>query len=275
MISILFRFILACLLLPWLWATADAQTASFPEMSSAVPGHQDVTYLDLANMLIPVLADTSPIKIRPILGDDYHEAPPSTGDLSSAAVLDIKAGGKERLTMLFDLGQASDSAEGFALLALYDLAGKPKLLDAVNVATDRITFFREPARLAIGAGDDAVVTTSTHFNSSQGYVSTLLLMVRNDRFKLVDTIDTFDENYCGYKRTQDLAFKTLPEGRLYAAIKATVTDATVPGEGCEDEQPKASSHKISVTYRWSKKASRYVPNSKAFERLSAENAKRF
>jgi hypothetical protein len=274
MISILFRFILACLLLPWLWATADAQTASFPELSSAVPGHPDVTYLDLANMVVPVLAGTSPIKIRPISGEADDEAPPSTGDLSSAAVLDIKAGGKERLAMLFDLGQASDSAEGFALLALYDLAGKPKLLDAVNVATDRITFFREPARLSIGAGDDAIVITSTHFNSSQGYVSTLLLMVRDDRFKLVDTINTFDENYC-YRRTQDLAFKTLADGRLYAAIKATVTDATVPGEGCEDEQPKASSRKISVTYRWSKKGSRHVPNSKAFERLSAENAKRF
>ncbi|RUW26480.1 hypothetical protein EN858_05665 [Mesorhizobium sp. M4B.F.Ca.ET.215.01.1.1] len=274
MISILFRFILACLFLPWLWAAAGAQNASFPELSSAVPGHKGITYLDLANMVVPVLAGTSPIKIRPISGEADDEAPPATGDLSSAAVLDIKAGGGERLTMLFDLGQASDSAEGFAVLALYDLSGEPKLLDAVNVATDRSTFFREPARLSISAGDDAVVITSTHFNSNQGYVSTLLLMVRNDRFELVDTINTFDENYC-YKRTQDLAFKTLADGRRYAAIKATVTDATVPGEDCEGEQPKASSHKISVTYRWSKKASRYVPGSKAFERLSAENEKRF
>ncbi|RWA77548.1 MAG: hypothetical protein EOQ28_02105 [Mesorhizobium sp.] len=274
MISIFLRFILACLILPFLWATANAQAVSRPDPGDTVPGHQGVTYLDLADMVVPVLAGTSPIKIRHIIGGDDGVAPPSTTDLSDAAALPVKAGGKERLAMLFDLGQVTDSAEGFAVLALYDLGGKPKLIDAVNVAIDRSTFFRDRSRLSIGAGDDAIVTTSTHSNSSQGYVGTLLIMVRDDRFQLIDSIFTFDENYCGYKRTQDLAFKTLPGGH-YAAIKATVTDATAPGEGCEDKQAKASTQRISVTYRWSKKASRYMASSKAFERLAAENEKRF
>lgn len=284
MISILSRLALACLLLPWLWTAALAQEVSFPELSSPVGGRQDVTYLDLAKMVVPDLKaganglydGSAPIDVRDVLGGDEGGSPPETISLSNAAVLAVKAGGKDRLAMLYDLGQSPDSAEGFAVLALYDLAGKPKLLDAVNVAVDRITSFREPAKVSIAAGDDAIVTMSTHFNSNQGYAGTMLIMVRNDRFYLIDAIYTFDENYCAYRRTQNLAFHGLGGRRPYAPIKATVTDATVPsGESCDEAPPKATSHDISVTYRWEKAKSRYVRNSDAFEKLSAENAKRF
>lgn len=284
MISILCRFILACLLLPCLWAAALAQDVSFPELSSAVGGRQDVTYLDLAKMVVPDLkagangfyVGSAPIDVRDILGGQEGGSPPETVNLPNAAALAVKAGGKDRLAMLFDLGQSQDSAEGFAVLALYDLAGKPKLLDAVNVAVDRLTSFREPAKVSIGAGDDAIVTTSTHFNSNQGYAGTMLIMVRNDRFSLIDAIYTFDENYCAYRRTQNLAFRSLGGRKAYAPIKATVTDATVPSEeSCDEPPPKATSHDLSVTYRWDKAKSRYVRNSDAFVKLSAENEKRF
>lgn len=284
MISILYRLILACLLLPCLWTEAEAQAVSFPELSVAVPGHQDVTYLDLAKMIVPDLTSggdgsykgSAPIEVRHILGGDESGSPPETISLPNAAVLAIKAGGKDRLTMLFDLGQAQDSAEGFAVLALYDLTGKPRLLDAVNIGTDQSSYFRDPGKLAVGPGDDALVTMSTHFNSNQGYVSTLLILVRNDRFEPIDRIDTFDENVCAYKRTQDLAFQTLAGGEPYAAIKVTATDATVPsGESCDEAAPEAASRDISVTYRWDKSKSHYDKDSDAFKRLSAENAERF
>lgn len=284
MISTLCRFIFACLLLPCVCAAAMAQAVSFPELNSAVPGHQDVTYFDLAKMIVPDLkpgddgfyTGGAPIEMRDILGGDDGGSPPEAVNLPNAAVLAIKAGGKDRLAMLLDLGQAQDSAEGFAALALYDLTGKPKLLDAVNVGTDRSTYFRDPGKLPISAGDDALITMSTHFNSNQGYVGTILILVRDDRFEPIDQINTFDENVCAYKRTQDLSFRTLGGDKPYAAIKVTVTDATKPsGESCEEPAPKAVSHDISVTYRWNKARSRYASNSDAFEKLSAENAKRF
>ncbi|TKB12614.1 MAG: hypothetical protein E5V75_24680 [Mesorhizobium sp.] len=275
MTSILLRFLFACLLLPWLWATADAETVSFPEPGSAVPGHPDVTYLDLAKLIIPD-DGSPPIQMRDITGDDDGGSPPPTASLPDAAVLAIKAGGKDRLAMLYDLGYSSDDAEGFAVLALFDLSGKPRLLDTANVAVDRSTSFREPGKISLGAGDDAIVTTSTHFNSNQGYVGTLLIMVRNDRFELIDTIYTFNENYCAYRRTQNLAFQTRGGKKPHAAIKVTVTDATAPSdESCEEPTPKAVSHDISVTYRWDKAKSRYKADSDAFGRLSAENEKRF
>ena len=284
MISILSRLTFACLLLPLMWTAAPAQAVSYPELNSAVPGHRDVTYFDLAKMIVPDLKagddgfykGSAPIEVRDILGGDNGGSPPETINLPNAAVLAIKAGGKDRLAMLYDLGQAQDSAEGFAVLALYDLTGKPRLLDAVNVAVDRSTSFREPGKVSIADGDDAVVTTSTHFNSNQGYAGTMLIMMRKDRFQLIDAIYTFDENYCAYRRTQNLAFRSLGGHKPFAPIKATVTDATVPSkESCDEAPPKATSHDISVTYRWDRAKSRYVRNSDAFEKLSAENEKRF
>ncbi|TIV07647.1 MAG: hypothetical protein E5W02_24515, partial [Mesorhizobium sp.] len=132
---------LACLLLPSIWTVARAEAVSFPELSSTIPGHQDATYFDLAKMIVPDLQagdngfynGSAPIEMRDILGGNDGGSAPETINLPNAAVLAIKAGGKERLAMLLDLGQAQDSAEGFAVLALYDLTGKPKLLDAVNV----------------------------------------------------------------------------------------------------------------------------------------------
>jgi hypothetical protein len=117
---------------------------------------------------------------------------------------------------------------------------------------------------------------STHFNSNHGYVGTILILVRNDRFEPIDQIETFDENVCAYKRTQDLSFQTPDDKEPYAAITVTVTAATKPsGETCEEPAPKAVSHDISVTYHWDQARSRYVRNSDAFEKLSVENAKRF
>lgn len=280
----LLRFLLALVLLPCLWTAAGAQADDYPELGSAIPGHGKTTYLDLARMVIPDLTGDSngfyrgglPIEMRHIEGPDSGGSPPDTTGFSGAGALAIKAGGKDRLAMLFDLGDSPDSAEGYAVLALYDITGKPALLDAVNVAVDRSTSFREPGKLSVDAGDDVLITTSTHFNSSQGYVITPLIMIRNDKFELIDMIFTFDENLCAYRRQQEPAFQTIADGQPRNAIQVTVTDATLPSEeSCDETPPAAVSTAISVTYHWDKAASRYVKDSDALDKLAAENAKRF
>jgi hypothetical protein len=280
----LLRFLLALVLLPFLWTAAGAQAVSYPELGSAIPGHGKTTYLDLARMVIPDLTGDKngfyrgglPIEMRHIKGPDSGGSPPETAGFSGAGGLAIKAGSKDRLAMLFGLGDSPDSAEGYAVLALYDITAKPALLDAVNVAVDRSTSFREPGKLSVDASDDVLITTSTHFNSSQGYVITPLIMVRDDKFELIDMIYTFDENLCAYSRKQDVALQTIADGQPYAAIKVTVTDATVlNGESCDDTPPSPESHAISVTYHWDKKTSRYAKDSDALDKLAGENAKRF
>ena len=281
---ILLRVVLALVLLPLLWAMASAQAVTFPSLDSALPGRSDVTYLDLARMIIPDLAADKngtyqgglPIDMRHIEGPDSGGSPPETSNLSNAEVLSIKAGGKDRLAILFDLGDSSDSAEGYAVLALYDVAAKPKLLDKANVALDRNTYFRKPGKLAISANDDILTIESSHSNSNQNYMIESMVMVANDKLKLINIIYMLDEHVCAYSRTQDIAFKAIAERRRYAAIRVTVTDATGPTDDpCDEAPPKVTSHQIAVTYHWNMKRSRYVRDSDAFERLAGENAKRF
>ncbi|WP_137929252.1 hypothetical protein [Mesorhizobium comanense] len=286
---ILLRFVLVMILLPFLSAAAGAEAAgakavSFPTLESALPGRSDVTYLDLARMVIPDLAaDTGgtfkgglPIEMRHVGGPDSGGSPPETSSFANAEVLPIRVGGRDRLAMLLDLGDSPDSAEGYAVLALYDITAKPKLLDKANVAVDRNTYFQKPGKLAIGANDDILTIESSHSNSNQNYMIASMIMIASDKFELIDMIYMLDEHVCEYSRTQDVTFEAIAEGRPHAAIKATVTDTTGPtGDSCGEAPPKAASHRISVTYHWNRKRSRYVKDSKAFERLSAENAKRF
>ena len=216
--------------------------------------------------------------MRDISGADDGGSPPSTTSLPNAAVLGIKAGGKDRLTMLFDLGDAADSANGFAVLALYDLSSAQRLLDAANVAYDRSTYFRDPAALGISDDNDAVVTMSTHFNSSQGYVTTALILPHDDRLELIDTIFTFDENLCAFRRQQVPSFKvTGMAGATFAAIEATVTETTTPSgkAATTSKSRRRRSVTITVTYKWDDAASRYAPDSDALKKLAIEDQERF
>ena len=177
------------------------------------------------------------------------------------------------MLLLLDFGDAADSANGFAVLALYDLSSGQRLLDAANVAYDRSTYFRDGASLAISGDTDAVVTMSTHFNSSQGYVTTALILPRGDRLELIDTIFTFDESLCEFRREQVPSFKVIgAAGGRFAPIEATVTETTTPSdESCGAKKPEPATRTITVTYKWDDAASRYAPDSDALEKLAVEN----
>ena len=142
-----------------------AAEVSFPDLDTAVPGHPDIRYFDLARDIIPDIAKSNGIyqghvvvDLRHIGGPDDASSPPETIDLPGIAALTIHSAGRDRLLLLLDLGQAADSANGLAVLALYDLSSAVRLLDAANVAYDRSTYFRDPARLAISDDTDAVIT---------------------------------------------------------------------------------------------------------------------
>lgn len=262
--------------------SADAATSA--ELGDEIAGHAAVTVLDLARLVVPDLAPagdgsytgSAPSGIRDMAGVDPSEDAPEASRLSGATLLDIKVGGRDRVLALFDLGQSEFSAAGFTVLALYDLSGKPRLLDAANVASDRDTYFGDPDVLPLGPGDDAVMTVSTHWNSNQTYTSTDLIMVLGDKLRLVDSVFTFDERACEFTRTQALTIKAGRARKPYADIVATVIDKVEPGEeGCGANRPKPSSRKIAVTYRWNKTKQRYVPSSNAFEKMAEDSAKRF
>ena len=211
--------------------------------------------------------------LRHVAGPERQAEPPQEPTVADFSVLPLAGG---RILLLVDLGMAEDAAEGYAVLALFDPAGKPHLVDAADVAFDRTTWFLEPVMLDLGDGRLAVLTMSMHSNSDQAYVTTAIVLV-GDRLELIDSVFTFDEAVCAYERTQRLAVEVRPEGSGPAAIAATVVDTTAPtGADCgDDPAPQPASATVAVTWRWDEAAKRYRPDSDALEKLAAEAAERF
>lgn len=261
----------------------SAQSASFRELTEPLRAGAAETYADLIQLVVPgiVVGDgrysgVPEIDIRHIDGEEGGDLRPMpTGSLLVSDVA-LPSGGSDRLAVLFDFGDAEYSVEGFVILALFDIAEEVKLLDAAHVGFDRRTYFLDPARLPLGAGSDLLVTQSAHSNSGQHYEIAALILVRNDRFELVDIIFSFSERGCAFDRTQRLSVRH-GEGEPFASVIATVTERTAAPEGACDEAVSLETaiRTITVTYRWDTVAQRYLPDSDAFVVLARENEERF
>jgi hypothetical protein len=238
---------------------AVASAADLPEVTDTVPGHPGVTYLQLLRQAIPGLAMNPASKqaeghlasLRHIMGKGQASDPPDPVTADFLEVRHIKAGGKPRLVVLADLGQAEDSTQSTTLLALYDDAPRPKLLDAVDVGVDKQTGFNEaPSQIALGPGDDALVTYSEHGNSNQGYANRLVIYVRGDRFRLLDSFFALSDVTCGYRRDETPSFMTTP-ATPYATLEVTVTETlTHVDEQCDKPPLPTYTRTYRAAYRW-------------------------
>lgn len=260
---------------------ALAEPASFPDLTDSVGGREDVTFADLIRLVAPGItangeatSGDGAINARHVGGEEWSFEPKAIELLTFAAV-PARSGGLERVVLLLDFGEARNSAAGFVVLALFDVAGEPRLLDAANVAFDRWTSFAEPVRLPVGEGGDLLVTQSTHFNSSQGYATAALILLRDDRFELVDRISTLDDRACAFERTQRLGIRQ-GRGAPFADIQVIVTELTAgSGVQCGDAiVPQPGIRTIAVTYRWDVAKQRYIADSDAFVVLARENEER-
>ncbi len=266
------------------WAANAAASASVG-LAEPVPGLHGTTYLDLVRQVVPDVAPAGSsyqgktvIDVRHIAGDDAAAGPPGTIRVSTVETLPVQSDGKDRLLVMLELGEAEGAAQGYVVLALFNLAGSPTLLDAADIGFDRLTSFQAPGRISLGEGKNVVLTSSQHFNSSQGYVTTAMILIRNDRLQLIDTVFTFNDRFCGFDRDQTPAFRAGDrDGRTYSDLVATVTEIVKPnGETCDAEEGlEAKTRTIEVIYRWDETLSLFKPNSDAFEVLAKENAERF
>ena len=270
-ITLLLRAALVAMaVLPVPVARASAEAALRPDLADPVAGRQEVTFADLVRLM------PEPTGIRHIDGTEWSSERPEEAGLRHFAAIRARSGGHDRTVLLLDFGSARDSASGFVVLAAFDVAAEPRFLDAVDVAFDRWTSFAEPVRLPVGEGDDLLVTRSTHFNSGQGYATVALILLRDDRFELVDAVSMLDDRACAFERTQQLDVRR-GAGAPFADIRAVVTEVTeASGEECGDAaMPEPASRTIAVTYSWDAAARRYIADSDAFAVLARENEKRF
>lgn len=254
---------------------AFAEPVLRPDLADRVGGREDVTFADLVRLVVPGTAGNETIDVREIGSEVVEDLEPESMAALRLAAVPVRSGGNDRMALLLNFGRGRDVV-GLAILALFDVAGGPRLLDAANVASGDDTYFLDPARLAVGSGDDLLAIGSTHANSGQSYTTVPLVLLRNDRLELVDMISALDERLCAYERTQR---PDIRQGARepFSDVVATVTEVTtLSGHDCgEAPVPEPGTRTITVTYSWDIGEQRYVPDSGAFELLAAENEERF
>lgn len=276
------RVVLLALTIGWTPA-AFAKQVLHPQMADALPGGGSQTYEDLVRLVVPgfnngdaAAAGTGVIDVRHISGEDMTGIVPVSVEAPSIAAIPVRSGGKNRIALLINLGESEHEVSDFVILALFDIVGDPRLVDAAHVGFNRFTSFLEPSRLSVGVADDLLTTKSTHSNSNQAYATTALIFAHDDRLELVDTISTFDDRACAYERTQRLDIRQ-GEGDPISDVVAVVTELTsTAGENCGDTAvPEPGTRTITVTFHWDAAEQRYIPDSDALDVLARENEQRF
>ena len=270
-----------------LTAAAKADTP-LRTADDAVPGHPGVTYLDLLKQAIPSLAandanhDIEGHLARPLrhlAGKTYEGDPPDPVVVGLIEDVRFRAAGKPRIAILVDLGADPDRAYDTALLALYDDASKPKLLDVVDVGVDKEVSFGEPAKLPLGPGDDALVAYSEHFNTSATYEARVLAYVRHDQWRLVDNVFLFADRACGWDREETPSWSTAAvAGAPYREIDVKVVETLTRAKDADcgdDKIPRPYVRVWHGAWRWDAKKQDFIELPDTLRRLDKLNAARF
>jgi hypothetical protein len=251
-----------------------------------VAGHPTVTYFDLVKQIVPDL-DGLPVHGEPtahtivpyrhIEGDDAKTVPAGPVAIQLLTALTIKADGKSRLALLADLGPSDGAVAEFALLALFDMTDQPKLLDLVEVGTDRLTGFAGKP-LPLGDGADLVTIDSDHFNSNEDFVGTEFIFARNNRFQLAGSLFTFDVRLCASRCSQEPVITTAADpGRRYRRILVAVNESVTlepDRTGCSGEKiPRPFWRTYHAIYRWNAARKDFEITSGDLQKLDRENKK--
>lgn len=236
------------------------------------------TYLDLARAFVPDLAaDGMSWKGRTLDAEfagrfELDEDWPDGLEIGGVESVALVRAGRKSLAVLYDFG--SSTPQGPAMLAIYALEAEPRLVGSVDVGLDRETHFADPPLLDLGDGTTLLMTSSVHWNSSQSYRITSLVLATDKGLSPVDTILTFSERLCGLNRAQEPSVSLEKTGEGPALrVEVRVTEEKVE-ESCDTEPVPAVDRIVSTTYRLNEQGA-YEPDSDALEVLARENEKRF
>lgn len=268
------RIVAAMLGVLWMLTARSAVAA---DLTDPVPGRPGMTWRDLAKLVVPQTANgatgRSVVPFRHINGAKALTALPDPIDLDAASIETIKISGRpDRVVALLDLGQAEGFVAEVALLCLFALDEKPRLLDVVEVGNDRWTAIGPASPPMLAPGSPLIEVTSGHTNSNQSYDNLELIFVQGDRFRLIDSIFTMNERYCAFERMNDLSISVIPDSGPMRAVRVAVRVATtLSGEDCgQDPHPlRAGTRIYSGTWHWDAARGRYAGGSASLRRLEA------
>jgi hypothetical protein len=250
-------------------ALAAAPSAVVVKPADPVPGHPGLTYLDLAKAFAPLLAPDLtghlPATVRHLAGEGYEGAEPDPVTLGFMQDERITIAGKPRIALLADFGPDPDRVQSATFLLLFDDAPTPHLLDAADVSLAEDTEFHQPPKVALAAGDDALIVYSEHDDADLSDGAYLIVSAEGDRLAMIDNFRLTSAKVCGWTDLETARFSAAPDpGRALRRLDVAVTAAVShPGDDSDcgpTHIPPAGTHVFHVSYRWN-------PARRRFDRL--------
>lgn len=136
-----------------------------------------------------------PIRVLQQFGGDPDPGYTGRAEMTAAETKNILIDGKSAVVLLATynaLDEMSRVGNQVVVLAFFRMrAGKPVLIDAVDVGQDRFTCFYDQPVLHYKSGTDAVVIDNNHFNSSENFTAlTPVALIKNRLTELVKDVPT-------------------------------------------------------------------------------------
>lgn len=280
---------LALLFIPSSLSAQTAQSKNTPTLRSVVRQGSKTTYFDLFRIVLPDLQfDSSDsnsatahqtISFRNIADDETTELKGNfaINDFGSRWIM---SGGRQIALLQLDLADEGANEgtpyEGEAtLVAAFNVDPTPKLLDVLDIKTDRFTDFWEAQPVfQLNAQNAAFVVNSSHFNAGESYNDVRVVFLDGERFKTIASVFLLNTQGCGATFNETPTFTAVPDGRKYPKIivKVKVKKEADTAE-CNRRTPGYTKYYQGV-FTWNAPNSEYRSNSAQLKMLDKFNRDR-
>lgn len=253
-------------------------------LSSPVERGSKTTYFDLLRELFPDLQRDATahrsITLRSLSEPRRREA--VTGDIKfEFKPYWFKSEGRRLLLLWVNL-KADGANEGTPyegeadVLAVYSPGPRLRLLDALDVKTDRFTgFWRDRALFPLDSRNDAFIVYSTHWNAGESYNDLEMLFVDAGRLKTIASLFLYETQACGASFTETPSFRAVADpGNKYPKVLLKVELVKKPDEAACEHPTRGYARYFQGLYRWDASKRRYVSNSRQLDSLDKFNEKR-
>lgn len=259
------------------------------DLSLTAPGTR-TTYLELIHYVLPDLkvdpanAESgiahSSVPFRNLLDTTQPAALEGDIKLDSFETRWINSEGKRVLLLELDVSSAAANQgtnfEGEAvILGAFSLEPQLKLLDVIDIKTDRFTsFWEKPDVLRLNNGNDAFLVYSTHWNSGESYEDLNVLFLKGTRFKVLTNLFLFNTQGCGATYTETPVFRVLPGSAKYPPIRVTVQVKKDADSSDCDRRTPGFTKVYRAVYQWIPARNEYRTSSRQLEALTRFNRDR-
>lgn len=260
------------------------------DLTTPVQKGSKATYVDLLRTLFPDLKvdrglpgqatahTTIPIKH---IGEE-EEGTVLEGDfeIKDVELRPILNQGRVLFLTLIDLtaenANESTPYEGEAAVLALFRAEPVKLLDALDVKTDKVTdFWGKQPIYHLDARNDYFVINNTHWNAGESYNDYTILSVDEGKFTVITSLFCLDTQGCGWKETQTPLFRAqpTPNGKYPNLLVTVRLTKGVTSEEC-GRRTRGYTRYYRAIYHWNATKARYEGDSRQLEGLDKINRDR-